>query len=174
MATGVLAPYFLKNLVTDLGDQKYSLLLNESTDISVSKHLGVVIGYFSEKQGTILLTFFGLTELESANARGLATALVNMLEKSGIRLHNLLGIGTDNASVMAGINNGLYKILKEEYGLPNLVLVCCVCHSLQLAIPRSIEFLIRETYNANLTTEEEKVIRKRCRDINAAMSKELQ
>lgn len=66
-----------------------------------------------------------------------------------------MGIGTDNASVMAGINNGVFKILKEEYNLHHLIFKKCVCHSIQLAvshasqetIPRNIEFLVRETCN---------------------------
>ncbi|KAJ8014254.1 hypothetical protein DPEC_G00038360 [Dallia pectoralis] len=36
---------------------------------------------------------------------------------------------------MTGINNGVHKVLKEEYGLRDLVLIRCVCHSLQLALP---------------------------------------
>lgn len=63
------------------------------------------------------------------------------------------GTGTDNANVMVGINNGVYKKLK--YAVPNLVLIRCVCHSLQLAVsaataealPRNFEFLVRETCN---------------------------
>lgn len=45
MINGVLAPYFLKKLVADVGDHSFSLLLDESTDVSVSKYLGVVIRY---------------------------------------------------------------------------------------------------------------------------------
>lgn len=67
----------------------------------------------------------------------------------------MLGIGTDNASVMTGVYNGVHKILQEQSDLKHLVLIRCVCHSLQLAvsssskntIPRSVEFLVRETYN---------------------------
>lgn len=67
----------------------------------------------------------------------------------------MIGIGTDNASVMTGTNNGVHALLKNATGNENLVLVRCVCHSLQLALshasaetlPRNIEFLIRETHN---------------------------
>lgn len=67
----------------------------------------------------------------------------------------MIGIGTDNATVMTGTNNGVHALLKNETGNDNLVLVRCVCHSLQLALshaseetlPRNVEFLIRETYN---------------------------
>lgn len=56
---------------------------------------------------------------------------------------------------MVGINNGVFKLLKEEFGLDNLILIRCICHSLQLAIsaatketiPRNIEFMLKETHN---------------------------
>lgn len=72
-----------------------------------------------------------------------------------MEIKKLIGIGTDNATVMTGINNGVHALLKNETGNENLVLVRCVCHSLQLALshaseetlPRNVEFLIRETYN---------------------------
>lgn len=37
-----------------------------------------------------------------------------------------MGIGTDTASVMVGINSGVFKVLKEEYNLPHLILNRCV------------------------------------------------
>lgn len=139
------APYFLKKLVADVGDQRFSLLLDESTDVSVSKYLGVVIRYFRDNKQTIVSTFLGLVELEGGDARC----------QCCLKKEKLLGIGTDNTSVMTGINNGVHKVLKKEYGLKDLVLIRCVCHSLQLAvshasndtIPRSVEYLVRETYN---------------------------
>jgi len=155
MINGVLAPYFLKKLVADVGDQHFSLLLDESTDVSVSNYLGVVIRYFSDTKQTIVSTFLGLVQLEGGDARSIARALVAFLEKCCLKKEKLLGIGTDNASVMTGNKNGVHKVLKEEYGIKDLVLIRCVCHSLQLAVthasndtlPRSVEYLVRETYN---------------------------
>lgn len=100
-------------------------------------------------------TFLGLVELEAGDAKSIAKAIVEFLEKCNLKKENLQGIGTDNASMMTGVHNGVHKILKEECALPNLVLIRCVCHSLQLAvsaasketIPRCVEYLIRETYN---------------------------
>ncbi|CAG9782434.1 unnamed protein product [Diatraea saccharalis] len=91
--------------------------------------------------------------LHECDANGIIAAIKTTLTKFSIPLQNLVGIGTDNASVMTGVNNGVHAKLKEE--LPNLVLVRCVCHSLQLAVsaatkqflPRNLEFLIKETYD---------------------------
>ncbi|KAK5925672.1 hypothetical protein CgunFtcFv8_018179 [Champsocephalus gunnari] len=155
MINGVLAPYFLKKLVADVADQRFSLLLDESTDVSVSKYLGVVMRYFSNTRQTIVSTFLGLVQLEGGDARSIAQALVAFLEKCCLKKEKLLGIGTDNASVMTGNKSGVHQVLKEEYGIKYLVLIRCVCHSLQLAVthasndtlPRSVEYLVRETYN---------------------------
>lgn len=65
----------------------------------------------------------------------------------------MIGLGTDNASVMVGINNGVHKLLKDIN--PYIVLIKCVCHSLQLAtshavsekLPRNLDYLISEMYN---------------------------
>lgn len=155
MIKNVIAPHFIQTLKNDIGPQKYSILLDESTDLSVSKYLGVVLRYFSPAGNIVVSSFLALEPLIACDARGIVNALLKCLERHGIPLKNMIGLGCDNASVIIGINNGVHKILQTEYGLTNLVLVKCVCHLLQLAVshasdytlPRNIEFLIRETYN---------------------------
>ena len=106
----------------------------------------------------MVATYLGPLELEGGDARSIARAVLAFLGKCGLKRENLLGIGTDdayNASVMTGVYNGVHKILREESDLKHLVLIRCVCHSLELAVssaskntlPRSVEFLGRETYN---------------------------
>lgn len=68
MINSVLAPYFIKRLVSDIGDSKYSLLLDESTDLSVSKYLGIVVRYFCEVKRNVMATYLGLVELEGGDA----------------------------------------------------------------------------------------------------------
>lgn len=134
----------------DIGEQKYSLILDESTDISVLKYIRIAIRYFSNSQNKVLSTFLALTPITKADAKGLAEAIINTLNDNNLNFKNFVIIGTDNASVMTGVNNGLHQILKTEHGLPDLVLVRCVCHSLQLAVshasektlPRNIEYII--------------------------------
>lgn len=56
-------------------------------------------------------------------------------------------------NIFLGVNNGVFHKLKEE--VPHLILIRCVCHSIQLAVskavaetlPRNLEFLVSETYN---------------------------
>lgn len=94
-------------------------------------------------------------ELDEGTAAAIVEGIEKALEDFGLPMKNLVGIGTDNASVMVGINNGVHAKLKEKHKLPGLVLLRCVCHSLQLAtsaatkdtLPRNLEFMIKETYN---------------------------
>lgn len=154
----VLGPHFTSKSVLkqDIGVSKCSLLIDESTDITVHKYLGIVIRCFSSSMKKITSTFLALSPLETSDARGIVNTILKTVQgEMELNLQNFVGLGTDNASVMIGINNGVYKIMKEEYGLPHLILVKCVCHSLQLAvshaseetIPRNIESLLRETFN---------------------------
>lgn len=150
----VLASHFRQELLDDIGNQKFSILLDESTDVSVSKHLGLVIRYYSNTQEKIVSSFLELIPIETADAQGIVNGLVACLENHKLNINEMIGIGTDNASVMTGINNGVHAILKREYGLRHLILMRCVSHSLQLAVthasenslPRNIEFLVREIY----------------------------
>jgi hypothetical protein len=93
--------------------------------------------------------------VDSGKAEDIVNALINHLQKNKIDIKKLNGIGSDNASTMVGSARGVYEIIKTKFNLPKLVLVRCVCHSLQLALskatekslPRQLKFLVKETYN---------------------------
>lgn len=59
-----------------ISDKKYSLLLDESTDVSVTKYLGIVVRYFSFDQNKVVSAFLALQSLESSDAAGIVTALL--------------------------------------------------------------------------------------------------
>ncbi|CAG4936527.1 unnamed protein product [Parnassius apollo] len=149
----ILASHFTELIKNDIKEQPYSLLIDESTDIAVQKYLGLIVIYYSTTHEKIVSTCLDLAELDACNAEGIVSAIKRTLKHFDLRIENLMGIGTDNASVMVGVSNEVFVRLKQE--IPHLVLVRCLCHSLQLAIsaaakeflPRNLEFLIRETYD---------------------------
>lgn len=79
-----------------------------------------------------MVTFLDLVELKECNADAICHALKDSLKRNGLELQTLIALGTDNASVMIGVNSGVHARLKSE--VPHLILVKCVCHSLQLAV----------------------------------------
>jgi len=98
----VLAPYFMSNLKEGIGDM-YSLLIDESTDIAVLKYLGIAIMYLSKSQNKIITSFLSLEELVECNAMSIVTAIKTCLKKFYLDIKNMVGLGSDNASVMLAL-----------------------------------------------------------------------
>lgn len=146
-------PHFKTEMRKDIGNNVYSLLVDESTDIATYKQLGVVIKYFSTSKKMVVGTFLKMQIIDSGTAESIVQSIRELLSEFNLDIQKCVGIGTDNASVMVGRHNGVFAILKRE--IKHLVLVPCICHSIQLAIsevcadffPPMLEFLIAEIYN---------------------------
>lgn len=152
--SNVWEPVLRSQLKNNIGQNGlYSLIIDESNDISDMKMLGVVIIYYSKIKEEIVTTFLQLVELTTCDSDGIIAGIKEVLQIFELKIENMRGLGTDNASVMVGINNGVFKKLQQEN--PKIVLIPCICHSLQLAVsdaakhnlPRSVEYMISETYN---------------------------
>lgn len=146
-------PNLKTKLKNDLLNNKFSLIVDESTDISVKKQLAIVIKYFSKSSLILKTTFLKLVQLSQGDAESIVNAILDVIEEFGLSIKNMIGLGTDNANVMVGATGGVIKKLQDLN--PSIILIPCVCHSLQLSVshaaathlPRHIEFLISETYN---------------------------
>ena len=142
---------FEADLLNDIGKNKFSLLIDESNDISVLKLLGISIIYYSDIHKKVVSTYLGLVEIEECDAEKIVLAIKNLLRTKNLKLTNLIAIGTDNASVMTGINNGVYAKLKTEV---LSFIFRCICHSIHLAtshasaeaLPKILNFIIVKTY----------------------------
>uniref|UniRef100_A0A915KIS0 Zinc finger protein 862 n=1 Tax=Romanomermis culicivorax TaxID=13658 RepID=A0A915KIS0_ROMCU len=80
-----------------------------------------------------------LLPLPSKDAASISQTITHALEKDGLKLTNLVGIGCDGASVLTGRRSGVFTRLKEHQ--PHLVMVRCICHSLHIAALRAIDEL---------------------------------
>ncbi|XP_037811015.1 uncharacterized protein LOC119603145 [Lucilia sericata] len=128
----VVSPSILEDLVKDIGDNFYSLVVDESTDISQTKWMSICV--------------------EEATATHLFEGMKLFLNKVGLNIKNLITLGTDGASNLFGKNKSLFILLKQEN--PQLLLLKCTCHSLHLCcskasseIPKNADFLLKEIYN---------------------------
>lgn len=151
--TDILAPHFKSILKEDIGNNFFSLLIDESTDITTEKYIGFAIIYFSERHRKINYTFLGLVKVENGEAQTIYEAILNLLKEFGLKVDKIRGIGTDNANTMVGEKSGVYALLKALN--PNIVLCRCMNHSLQLAVCyaagenfwRTLDFIIENTYS---------------------------
>jgi hypothetical protein len=147
----VIAPSLLENLLNDLKDSPYSLIVDESTDVATVKYLCICVRYFSRKEQKIVVYFLGLIEIEQATAKCLYTKLTDFLINLKLKLTNMIELGTDGANNLCGRHNSLYSRLKQDN--PKIQLIRCICHSLDNAsskaagtLPSNLDFLCREIY----------------------------
>lgn len=148
----VIAPGMLKELIDDIGSEDFSIILDESTDISTVKYMAYCVKYFSKRLNNIVTNFFGFNKVATATANDLYNNFTTFIAQVGLNLEHFIAIGTDGASNLCGVNHSLYTLLKEK--IPNLQLIRCSCHSLNLCaakacteLPSNLEFLLRETRN---------------------------
>ncbi|CAG5102790.1 Protein of unknown function [Cotesia congregata] len=132
----VVAPAMLEELIDDIGEQDYSIILDESTDVSTIKYMAYCVRYF----------------MFTATAESLFKNFKEFLTKVGLNINKLVAIGTDGANNICGFKHSLFTLIRKEY--PNVQLMKCSCHSLSLCaskasdeLPASVEFLLRESRN---------------------------
>lgn len=149
----VIAPCLLEELISDIGNEKYSLIIDESTAIDCTKMMCVMIKYVSKSKKKVITTFYKLLETDAGDALTLTGTLTRQLKKDNLPLENVIGVGVDGANVMVGKHNSFSTQLKALTN-QDLVVVKCVCHSLHLAaehsfktLPKHLDFLIKETHN---------------------------
>lgn len=73
--SNVIGPYFESLLLEKLKNKKFSLLIDESTDISLHKMLGVVVRFFDDESNKIINHFLGLVEIENGTANEVVRGL---------------------------------------------------------------------------------------------------
>lgn len=88
----------------------YSIVVDESSDCSVSINLAVVIRMFNKK---CMYRFLGLIQIEDSTSNGIFEATMNLLKENNIPINNMVGITTDNCAVMTGKINGLQSKFKN-------------------------------------------------------------
>ncbi|KAF0769698.1 Uncharacterized protein FWK35_00015198, partial [Aphis craccivora] len=71
----LVGPHFAQCLKDSIGDRFYSILIDESTDISVLKFLGISIMYFDKNFKRIISTYLSLVMMESCDAQAIVTAI---------------------------------------------------------------------------------------------------
>ena len=113
---------------------KFSIMLDESTDISVHQNLIVYIRLLeTDCVGTVEphTYFLGISDFHRANAECIYGKVVDMLAQKGIKIDGLCGVSTDGAAVMVGNKSGVVKRLKES--VQGVLSTHCIAHRLALS-----------------------------------------
>lgn len=106
----VIAPCFFDELMEDIGDSYYSMIIDESTATDKKKILCIMIRYFSKSKKKVITTFYRVVEVTAGDAETLYESFTNILKSDKLKVENLIGIGVDGANVMVGTQFFFIKI----------------------------------------------------------------
>lgn len=136
--TEVVGPALKGDLKKDVEGKHFSLMVDETTDISVAKDLAI-IRYFREKQCNVTDCLLEIVSMSSTTGELIFNAIKKTLDWYCLDLKKCVGFGCDGASVMVGQNNSVWSRIKEVN--PSCILMKCICHSMALCVQHSFNKL---------------------------------
>ncbi|KAF7243769.1 hypothetical protein EYD10_10022 [Varanus komodoensis] len=148
----IIGPAVHKELLRDVGNGYYSLIIDESLDVSSQKQLCLMVRYFSSKLKCIVTSFVGIITLAASDSNSVTDALLPFINENKLNISKCVGIAADALS--ASICDHENSLLKKFYELnPCGVFIKCIWHSLYLCLSRAIdvlplnlEYMISHTY----------------------------
>ena len=112
LVTNVLAPHFKNELLREISETPFSLIMKGS--VLSSKECDVIISYFSEKMKEVITTFLASVDIKESNPAELAGAVKQVLE-------NLVAVGTYGA--IPGLQ-GFRELIEQTW--PHVLQLRCV------------------------------------------------
>lgn len=154
----ILGRCVMNELIEKMRLNKFSIIIDESTDISTLKSMAVIVRFFDRAANTVKTSMLQLIDMYNTNedmqgstGQNLYTQLMHTLGTHQIPLENFIGFAADGASNIMGELNSLSSRLRSN--LPGITIIKCVCHSLHLCaseaartLPKHCEDLIRNVY----------------------------
>lgn len=129
-----------EELIQIFKSTKFSVIIDEGTDIASLKTLAVCVRFFYEKTTSITTKFWNLIQIfdgkdpssshAGATAERLYDELIKSFEEAGIPLTNVIGFASDGCNVMFGEHNSVASRMKQLQD--GIVVMKCICHSLHL------------------------------------------
>ncbi|CAH1101982.1 unnamed protein product [Psylliodes chrysocephalus] len=112
--------------------EAYSILADETADISGKEQLSVGIRYFDEETSNIEEVFLGFAELTALDAKSIATAINEFLTIEDLDPDKCVGLGFDDCSTMSGKEGGVQASFRKKY--IKALFFHCSSHKLNLVI----------------------------------------
>ena len=148
---GALAPFYTKPVITAMCRGPFSILMDETTDNTTEKEAVLLCVFFDDKLGRVVCRFYGLPVCNIATGQTLFKLIEDAFAKDGIPWNNLVGFGSDGASVMLGSRNSVLSRLRSVQ--PHLWHTHCICHVAHLCaahaakkLPADIENVVIDVY----------------------------
>ncbi|XP_066602062.1 SCAN domain-containing protein 3-like [Prorops nasuta] len=155
--TGVIASAYKKTLCKILEKSKFSILTDESTDVSTVKIACIIVIFYDDDLKCVRCALWDLIEIyrdddSNESAEQLYTNIVNSFCNCNVSLENVIGFGSDGCNTMIGSKNSVASRFRNHYS--GITILKCICHTAHLCasyacrtLPRRCEDLGRNIYN---------------------------
>ena len=133
----------------------FSIIPDETTDVSTEKQLGICVVYCEQLDKNdlkIVTRFFNMVSVLNSTANGLYHAIKTAFNEKEIPMENIIGYSSDTTNVMFGEQHSVASLLKRQ--IPYVLAVKCSCHLIHLCslyacqkLSTSLEDLCRNAYS---------------------------
>lgn len=120
-----------KQILDELGDDHYTILADESSDVAHKEQLALCLR-FVDKLGRPCEHFLGVVHASDTTSLSLKNAIEDLLVHHHLTMTQIRGQGYDGASNMKGEIKGLKTLIMKES--PSAYYVHCFAHQLQLVL----------------------------------------
>lgn len=150
----VLCPVETDRVVNSIQNTKFSIFIDETSDISNEKWMTFLVRYVYPETLDIRTQLVKLINIDAkdCSAEKLFNAFQNEMWSLQIPFSNIVALSCDNASVMTGKHLSFQKKLQEK--CKNLITLSCPCHAAALVahaacakIPEHCEEFVRKIAN---------------------------
>ncbi|GKC58521.1 zinc finger MYM-type protein 1-like protein, partial [Tanacetum coccineum] len=118
-------------IITEIEDDVFSLLVDESSDVSKTEQMALVLRYV-DKLGIVKERFAGVVHVDDTSSKTLKASIDTLFSQHKLSLKQVRGQGYDGASNMRGEFNGLKALILKDNS--SAYYVHCFAHQLQLVI----------------------------------------
>lgn len=112
----VIAPAEISETIEIIRTCPFSVLVDESTDISSHKFFCVLVHYVHPKAGTVHTRLLELVAIDATDGRAkkVYEEFKSCLQSKQIPIKNLVGMASDGANMMVGKNNSFFFTFEEK------------------------------------------------------------
>ncbi|KAI5327177.1 hypothetical protein L3X38_026573 [Prunus dulcis] len=101
-------------IISDMDNAFFSILVNESRDVSIREQIAVVLRYVNKK-GQVIERFVGVQYVFDTTSSKLKEEIEQLISSTNLSMSRLRGHRYDDASNMKGKLNGLKTQILREY-----------------------------------------------------------
>lgn len=137
----------MKNaIVSQIGDKKFGLLVDTTTDISSKHQMSIIVRYVSEENHVLERTLI-FCEIDDTTGKGIFDKIESSLNSVGLRIQNIAGFSFDGAANMRSENKGVSHFIHKIN--PESVYTYCFSHRIQIGLKKAIA----HTFQIKLLTQ---------------------